>query len=84
MTCRAASPTEIERILRRVLADVAVPKPSRTSEHYAALTLSIVLLREQVTGDNVLKARWFAAERELNQLLEKRAALEQTLEAGGA
>jgi len=82
MTCRAASPTEIERILRNVLRDVAVPKPSRSSELYAALTLSIVLVKEHL--ENKDPKIMHHAHAELARLERKRDALEETLEAGGA
>lgn len=74
---------EFETRLRKVLSDVAVPKPTRVSEHYAALTLSIVLLKEQVAGDNVPENRKIAVGRELSELTLKRAALEESLEAVG-
>jgi hypothetical protein len=81
--------TDINAIAARietVLRDIAVPKPSRAPERYAALTLSIVLLREQIAGDNTPPERKRVVEIEIGNLYEKRAALEDVLDpqAGGA
>jgi hypothetical protein len=75
--------TDINAIAARietVLRDIAVPKPSRLAEKYAALTLSIVLLREQVAGDNAPTERKIAVAKELDLLLRKRAELEELFE----
>jgi len=72
----------LHEMLRNLLQNIAVPKPSRASEYYAALTLSIVLLREQVAGENVPTNLKLAAVRELDSLIEKRAALEDQLDPG--
>jgi hypothetical protein len=67
--------------IETVLRDIAVPKPSRIAERYAALTLSIVLLREQIAGDNTPPERKLVVGRELDELLKKRAELEELFEA---
>jgi homoserine kinase len=85
MSCRGISTTEFRQILRDELREVAVPKPSRAAELYAALTLSIVLLKEQAAGDNVPTQRRHAVGHEIEELLKKRADLEEDLEkVGGA
>jgi hypothetical protein len=66
--------------IETVLRDIAVPKPSRIAERYAALTLSIVLLREQIAGDNTPPERKLVVGRELDELLKKRAELEDHFE----
>jgi len=82
MTCRGISATGMERVLRKVLGEIAVPKPSRAAELYAALTLSIVLLQEQVATDATPVARKHAVGHEIAELRKKRAELEEELEAG--
>lgn len=72
----------IRAVFHDTLEQFAVPKPSRISEHYAALTLSIVLLREQVAGDNTPPDRTLVVAREIDEILKKRAELEDILEAG--
>jgi hypothetical protein len=37
--------------VEKILLELAIPKPPRIAEKYAALTLSIVLLREQVMSE---------------------------------
>jgi hypothetical protein len=66
--------------IETVLRDIAVPKPSRIAEQYAALTLSIVLLREQIAGDNTPPERKLVVAKEIDQLLQKRAELEDHFE----
>jgi len=66
--------------LESVLREIAVPKPSRASEHYAALTLSIVLLREQVMSETTPADRKIVIERELADLIKKRIELEAEFE----
>jgi hypothetical protein len=75
-------------VLVRFVRDVAVPKPSRIAEKYAALTLSIVLLREQVMSDGTPVNRKIVVEKELCELIKKRIELEGEFESenheGGA
>jgi len=69
----------IRDAVKDVVEEIAIPKPSRAAELYAALTLSILLLREQVAGNNVPFDRMVAAEKEIHSLLKKRDDLEEAL-----
>jgi hypothetical protein len=67
--------------VEKTLRDIAIPKPPRIAEQYAALTLAIVLLREQVCGDDVPWQRKTSVEREICELIKKRIELEEHFEA---
>jgi hypothetical protein len=75
--------TDINAIAARietVLRDIAVPKPSRIAEYYAGLTYSIVLLKEQAVTGDVPAARVVVIQKELEQLYQKRAELEEAFD----
>jgi hypothetical protein len=81
MSLSAEDMVELRDHFAAVLQEFAVPKPSRASERYAALTLSIVLLREQIMPENTPANRKIVVEKELSDLLKKRWELEQQFES---
>jgi hypothetical protein len=57
------------------------PAPCAKATHFAALTLAIVLLREQVMSDSTPANRKIVVDQELDRLEKKRAELEEQFEA---
>lgn len=70
--------------LEQILREIAIPKPPRIAEKYASLTLSIVLLREQVMAEDTPANRKIVVDKELCELIKKRIEIEEHFEGGSA